>query len=181
MPVDRLASDLHPACFLSSGEKSGGNCKWLSGGKYTGTNHSNIDGKNAWQDRITAGASGDVPMYYLFSIDNPHCCWDNQMNRYLVQLDFISFIKFNALSFCCANTLFSPFNALFTFESSGIGRALLALLLAPFAGLLLGAVFGILAYPLYRVLTSRSEFLAALSGRFQEISDDTPEESLPDK
>ncbi|ABB75392.1 hypothetical protein [Nitrosospira multiformis] len=104
-----------------------------------------------------------------------------QMNRYLVQLDFISFIKFNSLSFCCANTLFSPFNALFTFESSGIGRALLALFLAPFAGLLLGAVFGILAYPLYRFLTSHSEFLAALSGRFQEISDETPEESLPDK
>jgi hypothetical protein len=103
------------------------------------------------------------------------------MNRYLVQLDFISFIKFNSLSFCCANTLFSPFNALFTFESSGIGRALLALFLAPFAGLLLGAVFGILAYPLYRFLTSRSEFLAALSGRFQEISDETSEESLPDK
>ena len=76
------------------------------------------------------------------------------MNRYLVQLDFISFIKFNSLSFCCANTLFSPFNALFTFESSGIGRALLALFLAPFAGLLLGAVFGVLAYPLYRFVTS---------------------------
>ena len=103
------------------------------------------------------------------------------MNRYLVQLDFISFIKFNSLSFCCANTLFSPFNALFTFESSGIGRALLALFLAPFAGLLLGAVFGVLAYPLYRFLTSRSEFLAGLSGRFQEISDETPEESPPDK
>lgn len=151
-------------------------------------------GPHLSEDKITAGISEDVPVYYLFSIDNPdnpHCCWGNQlcrgfpcedtMNRYLVQLDFISFIKFNSLSFCCANTLFSPFNALFTFESSGIGRALLALFLAPFAGLLLGAVFGVLAYPLYRVLTSRSEFLAGLSGRFQEISDETPEESRPDK
>jgi hypothetical protein len=94
------------------------------------------------------------------------------MNRYLVQLDFISFIKFNALSFCCANTLFSPFNAFFTFQSSGIGKALLALFLAPFAGLLLGLVFGILAFPLYQFLTTRSEFLAGLSGRFQEIAED---------
>jgi hypothetical protein len=94
------------------------------------------------------------------------------MNRYLVQLDFISFIKFNALSFCCANTLFSPFNAFFTFQGSGIGKALLALFLAPFAGLLLGLVFGILAFPLYQFLTTRSEFLAGLSGRFQEIVED---------
>lgn len=100
------------------------------------------------------------------------------MNRYLVQLDFISFIKFNALSFCCANTLFSPFNALFTFQSSGISKALLALFLAPFAGLLLGLVFGILAFPLYRFLTTRSQFLAALSGRFQEIPDDAVDEHL---
>ena len=103
------------------------------------------------------------------------------MNRYLVQLDFISFVKFNALSFCCANTLFSPFNALFTFQSAGIGKALLALFLAPFAGLLLGLVFGILAFPLYRFLTTRSQFLAALSGRFQEIPDDAVDEHLSDE
>lgn len=103
------------------------------------------------------------------------------MNKYLVQLDFISFVKFNALSFCCANTLFSPFNALFTFQSAGIGKALLALFLAPFAGLLLGLVFGILAFPLYRFLTTRSQFLAALSGRFQEIPDDAVDEHLSDE
>ncbi len=56
------------------------------------------------------------------------------MSRYLVQLSFVSFVKFNALAFCCANTLFSPVNAFFTFQSSGIGKALLVLLLAPFAG-----------------------------------------------
>jgi len=103
------------------------------------------------------------------------------MNKYLVQLDFISFVKFNALSFCCANTLFSPFNALFTFQSAGIGKALLALFLAPIAGLLLGLVFGILAFPLYRFLTARIQFLAALSGRFQEIPDDPVDEHLSDE
>lgn len=95
------------------------------------------------------------------------------MNRFLVQLDFISFLKFNSLSFCCANTLFSPLNALFTFQSSGMAQALAALFLAPFAGLLLGVVFGVLAFPLYRWVTSRSEFFAALSGRFQEVPEDT--------
>lgn len=101
------------------------------------------------------------------------------MNRFLVQLDFISFLKFNSLSFCCANTLFSPLNALFTFQSSGMAQALLALFLAPFAGLLLGIVFGVLAFPLYRFVTTRSEFLAALSGRFQEVPEDAPDDPDP--
>lgn len=91
------------------------------------------------------------------------------MSRYLVQLDFISFIKFNSLAFCCANTLFSPFNAFYTFQSSGINKAFLVVLLAPFAGLLLGVFFGVLAFPLYKFLTTRSQFLAALSGRFKEL------------
>lgn len=98
------------------------------------------------------------------------------MNRFLVQLDFISFLKFNSLSFCCANTLFSPLNALYTFESSGMGKALIALFMAPFAGLLLGIIFGVLAFPLYRFVTTRSEFFAALSGRFQEVPEDTPDD-----
>ena len=101
------------------------------------------------------------------------------MNRFLVQLDFMSFLKFNSLSFCCANTLFSPLNALFTFQTGGMAKALAALFLAPFAGLLLGIVFGVLAFPLYRFVTTRSEFLAALSGRFQEIPEGASNE--PDK
>jgi hypothetical protein len=94
---------------------------------------------------------------------------ESQVNRYLVQLDFISFIKFSSLSFCCANTLFSPPNAFYTFQNSGMGKALLVLLLAPFAGLLLGVFFGVLAFPLYTFLTTRSQFLASLSGRFKEV------------
>ena len=102
------------------------------------------------------------------------------MSRYLVQLDFISFIKFNALAFCCANTLFSPFNALFTFQSSGINSAILALFLAPFAGLLLGIIFGALAFPLYKLLTTHSQFLASLSGTFQEIPNGPMDEPVTD-
>ena len=98
---------------------------------------------------------------------------ENQVSRYLVQLDFISFIKFSSLSFCCANTLFSPLNAFYTFQSGGMGKALLVLLLAPFAGLLLGVFFGVLAFPLYTYLTTRSQFLAALSGRFKDVPRET--------
>lgn len=102
------------------------------------------------------------------------------MSRYLVQLDFTSFIKFNSLAFACANTLFSPFNAFFTFQSSGINTAIFALLLAPFAGLLLGMIFGALAFPLYRLLTARSQFLASLSGTFQEIPNGSANEPVTD-
>lgn len=102
------------------------------------------------------------------------------MSKYLVQLDFISFIKFNSLAFCCANTLFSPFNALFTFQSGGITKAFLVIFLAPFAGLLLGAFFGIMAFPLYKFLTTRSQFIAALSGRFTEIPDGSMDEPVMD-
>jgi hypothetical protein len=102
------------------------------------------------------------------------------MSKYLVQLYFISFIKFNSLAFCCANTLFSPFNALFTFQSGGITKALLVVFLAPFAGLLLGAFFGILAFPLYKFLTARSQFFATLSGQFTEIPDGPIDEPVTD-
>ncbi|KIO49949.1 hypothetical protein [Nitrosospira sp. NpAV] len=102
------------------------------------------------------------------------------MSKYLVQLDFISFIKFNSLAFCCANTLFSPFNAFYTFQSSGIGKAVLVILLAPFAGLLLGLFFGTLAFPLYKFLTARSQFLAALSGSFQKLPDSSVNEPVTD-
>lgn len=102
------------------------------------------------------------------------------MSRYLVQLDFISFIKFNSLAFCCANTLFSPFNAFYSFQSSGIGKAFLVLLLAPFAGVLLGLFFGVLAFPLYKFLTARSQFLASLSGRFKEIPNSSIQEPITD-
>ena len=105
---------------------------------------------------------------------------ESQVSRYLVQLDFISFIKFSSLSFCCANTLFSPLNAFYTFQSSGMGKALLVLLLAPFAGLLLGVFFGVLAFPLYTFLTTRSQFLAALSGRFREIPPETKQPTSDD-
>ena len=102
------------------------------------------------------------------------------MSKYLVQLDFISFVKFNSLAFCCANTLFSPFNAFYTFQSSGIAKAFLVLFLAPFAGLLLGVFFGVLAFPLYKFLTTRSQFLATLSGTFKEISNDSAQEPITD-
>lgn len=102
------------------------------------------------------------------------------MSRYLVQLDFISFIKFNSLAFCCANMMFSPFNAFYTFQSSGISKAFLVLLLAPFAGLLLGLFFGALAFPLYRFLTARSQFLAALSGSFRKLPDSFVNEPVID-
>ena len=102
------------------------------------------------------------------------------MSKYLVQLDFISFVKFNSLAFCCANTLFSPFNALFTFQSGGINKAFLVVLLAPFAGLLLGIFFGVLAFPLYKFLTTRSQFLAALSGRFKEVPNDSIDKPVTD-
>ncbi|WP_025041082.1 hypothetical protein [Nitrosospira briensis] len=102
------------------------------------------------------------------------------MSRYLVQLSFVSFVKFNSLAFCCANTLFSPVNAFFTFQSSGIGKALLVLLLAPFAGLLLGIIFGALAFPLYKLLTTHSQFLASLTGRFQEIPSSSTDEPARD-
>jgi hypothetical protein len=102
------------------------------------------------------------------------------MSKYLVQLDFISFIKFNSLAFCCANTLFSPFNAFYTFQSSGISKAFLVLLLAPFAGLLLGLFFGVLAFPLYKLLTARSQLLAALSGSFQKLPDSSIDEPVTD-
>ncbi|SFW11796.1 hypothetical protein [Nitrosovibrio sp. Nv17] len=101
------------------------------------------------------------------------------MSRYLVQLDFISFLKFNSVAFCCANTLFSPFNAFHTFQGSGISRALLVLLLAPPAGLLLGLVFGALAFPLYKFLTSRSRFLATLAGTFQELPGEDADAAPP--
>ncbi|MDQ3185363.1 MAG: hypothetical protein M3Q16_02655 [Pseudomonadota bacterium] len=102
------------------------------------------------------------------------------MSRYLVQLDFLSFIKFNSVAFCCANTLFSPFNALFTFQSSGITKAFLVVFLAPFAGLLLGIFFGILAFPLYKFLTTRSQLLAALSGQFKEVPNGSIDEPVTD-
>jgi hypothetical protein len=84
------------------------------------------------------------------------------------------------LAFCCANTLFSPFNAFYTFQSSGIGKAFLVLLLAPFAGLLLGLFFGALAFPLYKFLTARSQFLAALSGSFQKFPDASVNDPIAD-
>ena len=96
----------------------------------------------------------------------------NQMSRYLVQLNFVSFVKFNSVAFCCANTLLSPFNALLYFQSDDIATGFLVLFLAPFAGLLFGALIGILGFPLYKFLISRSQSLAAVSGRFQDISDD---------
>lgn len=95
------------------------------------------------------------------------------MNRYLVQLSFASFVKFNAIAFCCANTLLSPFNALLYFQSDNIATGFLVLFLAPFAGLLFGALIGILGFPLYKFLISRSQSLAGLSGRFQDISDNS--------
>ena len=94
------------------------------------------------------------------------------MSRYLVQLNFASFVKFNSVAFCCANTLLSPFNALLYFQSDDIATGFLVLFLAPFAGLFFGALFGILGFPLYKFLISRSQSLAAVSGRFQNISDD---------
>ena len=97
----------------------------------------------------------------------------NQMSRYLVQLNFVSFVKFNSVAFCCANTLLSPFNALLYFQSDDIATGFLVLFLAPFAGLLFGALIGILGFPLYKFLISRSQFLAALSGRFHDISDNS--------
>ena len=58
-----------------------------------------------------------------------------------------------------------------------MGKALLVLLLAPFAGLLLGIIFGALAFPLYKLLTTHSPSLASLTGRFQEeIPDDSTDE-----
>ena len=95
------------------------------------------------------------------------------MSRYLVQLNFVSFVKFNSVAFCCANTLLSPLNALLSFQSNDIATGFLVLFLAPFAGLFIGALFGILGFPLYKFLISRSQFLAALSGRFQDISVDS--------
>lgn len=100
------------------------------------------------------------------------------MNRYLVQLNFVSFIKFNSVAFCCANTLLSPFNALLYFQSDDIATGFLALFLAPFAGLLFGVLIGILGFPLYKFLISRSQFLAALSGRFQDISVDSADRDV---
>lgn len=61
-----------------------------------------------------------------------------------------------------------------------MGKALLVLLLAPFAGLLLGVFFGVLAFPLYTFLTSRSQFLAALSGRFKEVPRETEQPASDD-
>ena len=86
------------------------------------------------------------------------------MSRYLVQLNFVSFVKFNSVAFCCANTLFSPVNAFLSFQSNDIATGFLVLFLAPFAGLFIGALFGVLGFPL---------FLAALSGRFQDILADS--------
>ena len=95
------------------------------------------------------------------------------MSRYLVQLNFVSFVKFNSVAFCCANTLFSPVNAFLSFQSNDIATGFLVLFLAPFAGLFIGALFGVLGFPLYKFLISRSQFLAALSGRFQDILADS--------
>ena len=92
------------------------------------------------------------------------------MSRYLVQLNFASFVKFNSVAFCCANTLLSPLNALLYFQSDDIATGFLVLFLAPFAGLLFGALIGVLGFPLFKFLISRSQFLAAVSGRFQDIS-----------
>ena len=85
------------------------------------------------------------------------------MSRHLVQLNFASFVKFNSVAFCCANTLLSPLNALLYFQSDDIATGFLVLFLAPFAGLLFGALIGVLGFPLYK-------FLTAVSGRFQDIS-----------
>jgi hypothetical protein len=61
-----------------------------------------------------------------------------------------------------------------------MGKALLVILLAPFTGLLLGMIFGALAFPLYKILTTHSQFLASLTGTFQEIPSSSADEPARD-